>query len=418
MINPDEPTTDWRIGEVYPLDSPARLADSVPLTPANRQTVLSGRRRAASVMRAEDDRLLVVVGPCSIHDRTAALTYAERLARVADRLDDQLVVVMRTYFEKPRTSDGWKGLVADPGMDDSFRVGDGLFAARALLVEILTLGLPVGCEFVDPMTTHYLADAVSWGCVGARTAESQVHRQLASGLAMPIGFKNSTSGDIQVAVDAVGLAGRPQLLVGIDHHARAAAAYTEGNPDAHVVLARRRLRTQRRPGRGGRSRPAPDPGRPPSSADGRCQPRQQWARPSGPTPGGCRHRCTAGPRRTGHGRGHARELLEGRPPGGPWLRSFPVDLWSERHRRLHGLEHDGGRSRRFGPLGRPAATTGSCHRFPGRDPGRRRPLLRDHQREGGGPVDGRADDVGMAGVTRRLADERRRFADEMEEDMP
>ncbi len=236
MINPDEPTTDWRIGEAYPLDSPARLADSVPLTPANRQTVLSGRRRSASIMRAEDDRLLVVVGPCSIHDRAAALTYAERLAGVADRLDDQLVVVMRAYFEKPRTSDGWKGLVADPGMDDSFRVGDGLLAARALLAEILTLGLPVGCEFVDPMTTHYLADAVSWGCIGARTAESQVHRQLASGLALPVGFKNSTSGDIQVAVDAVGVAGRPQLLVGIDHHGRAAAAYTDGNPDAHVVL--------------------------------------------------------------------------------------------------------------------------------------------------------------------------------------
>jgi 3-deoxy-7-phosphoheptulonate synthase len=236
MINPNELTTDWRIAEACPLASPARLADTVPLTPANRQTVLSGRRRSASIMRGEDDRLLVVVGPCSIHDRAAALSYAERLARVADRLADQLVVVMRAYFEKPRTSVGWKGLVADPGMDDSFRVGDGLLAARALLVEILTLGLPVGCEFVDPMTTPYLADAVSWGCVGARTAESQVHRQLASGLALPVGFKNSTSGDIQVAVDAVGVAARPQLLVGIDRDGRTAAAFTDGNPDAHIVL--------------------------------------------------------------------------------------------------------------------------------------------------------------------------------------
>ena len=133
MFNPDEMTTDWRIGEAHLLASPARLADTVPLTPANRQTVLSGRRRSASILRAEDDRLLVVVGPCSIHDRAAALAYAERLAQVADRLADQLVVVMRAYFEKPRTSVGWKGLVADPGMDESFRVGDGLLAARALL---------------------------------------------------------------------------------------------------------------------------------------------------------------------------------------------------------------------------------------------------------------------------------------------
>ena len=285
MFNPDEMTTDWRIGEAHLLASPARLADTVPLTPANRQTVLSGRRRSASILRAEDDRLLVVVGPCSIHDRAAALAYAERLAQVADRLADQLVVVMRAYFEKPRTSDGWKGLVADPGMDESFRVGDGLLAARALLVEILSLGLPVGCEFVDPMTTHYLADAVSWGCVGARTAESQVHRQLASGLAVPIGFKNSTSGDIQVAVDAVGAAARSQLLVGIDHDGRAAVAFTHGNPDAHVVL------------RGSASGPNADRagvaeavprlarGRTRSSADGRRQPRQQWARPSASNPG-------------------------------------------------------------------------------------------------------------------------------------
>ena len=236
MIIPDELTADWRMGEAHLLDSPARLADALPLSPAHRDTVLGGRRRAAAIMRAEDDRLLVVVGPCSIHDRAAALTYAERLAGVADRLADQLVVVMRAYFEKPRTSVGWKGLVADPGMDDSFRVGDGLLATRALLIEILALGLPLGCEFVDPMTAHYLADAVSWGCIGARTAESQVHRQLASGLALPIGFKNSTSGDVQVAVDAVVASAQPQVLVGIDPDGRAAAAVSEGNPDAHVVL--------------------------------------------------------------------------------------------------------------------------------------------------------------------------------------
>lgn len=236
MIIPDELTADWRLGEAHLLASPARLADALPLTPANRQTVLSGRRQAASIMRADDDRLLVVVGPCSIHDRAAALTYAERLAGQADRWADQLVVVMRAYYEKPRTSLGWKGLVADPGMDDSFRVGDGLLATRALLLEILTLGLPVGCEFVDPMTAHFLADAVSWGCIGARTAESQVHRQLASALALPIGFKNSTSGDVQVAVDAVVASARPQVVVGINGDGRAAAAVSDGNPDAHVVL--------------------------------------------------------------------------------------------------------------------------------------------------------------------------------------
>ena len=156
---------------------------------------------------------------------------------------------MRAYFEKPRTSMGWKGLVTDPGMDDSFRVGDGLAAARSLLIEILALGVPLGCEFLDPMTAHYLADTVSWGCVGARTTESQVHRQLASGLAMPIGFKNSTAGDVQVAVDAVRAAGRPQVLMGIDPDGRAAAGFTTGIPtDMSSCVAAPRSRTPTGPG--------------------------------------------------------------------------------------------------------------------------------------------------------------------------
>jgi 3-deoxy-7-phosphoheptulonate synthase len=179
---------------------------------------------------------VVIVGPCSIHDPVAALEYARRLARVAHDLDDDLYVVMRTYFEKPRTTLGWKGLINDPGMDETFLVNDGILSARQLLVDILALGLPVGGEFVDPLAAPFLADAMSWGAVGARTSQSPVHRQLASALPMPVGFKNGTGGDIGVAIDAVLAAAVPQVTLGIGDEGGAAVFDTEGNPDGHVVL--------------------------------------------------------------------------------------------------------------------------------------------------------------------------------------
>ena len=190
----------------------------------------------ASILHGTDDRLLVIVGPCSIHDPVAALEYAQRLSDVARDLADDLFIVMRTYFEKPRTTVGWKGLLTDPGMDETFLVNEGILAARRLLVDILAVGLPVGGEFVDPLAAPFLADAMSWGAVGARTSQSPVHRQLASALPMPIGFKNATSGDIAVAVEAARAAATPQLALGPTDDGRTAAFDTAGNPDGHVVL--------------------------------------------------------------------------------------------------------------------------------------------------------------------------------------
>ena len=235
-VAPIDPIHNRRINGIRPLVSPRELNDALPLTDAHLDTVARGRDAVAAILDGRDDRLLVVVGPCSIHDPAAALDYARRLASVATRHVDELEVVMRVYFEKPRTTVGWKGLINDPGLDASFRVNDGLFAARAFLREVLALGLPVGCEFLDPITPQYLADAVSWGAIGARTSQSQIHRQLASGLSMPIGFKNSTEGDVQGAVDAVAAAACAQVFPGITDDGRAAIFETSGNPDCHVVL--------------------------------------------------------------------------------------------------------------------------------------------------------------------------------------
>ncbi|HVT66127.1 MAG TPA: 3-deoxy-7-phosphoheptulonate synthase, partial [Trebonia sp.] len=190
-----------------------------------------------------DDRLLVVTGPCSVHDPVAALEYAGRLAELRDRLAGELLIVMRVYFEKPRTVTGWKGLINDPGMDESFDVHRGLRTARRLLLDIIGAGMPVGCEWLDPITPQYIADTVTWGAIGARTTESQVHRQLASGLSMPVGFKNGTDGDVQVAVDACRASAVGHTFFGVTAAGAAAVVSTTGNPDTHVVL------------RGGRSGP-------------------------------------------------------------------------------------------------------------------------------------------------------------------
>lgn len=219
-----------------PLDPPAILTGELPLTEEAATTVVRGREEVERIVSGDDGRLLVVVGPCSVHDPDAALEYADRLAETAADVADDLLVVMRVYFEKPRTTVGWKGLINDPGLDGSFDVARGLRTARRLLLDIADRGLPAGCEFLDPITPQYLADAVSWGAIGARTAASQVHRNLASGLSMPIGIKNSTEGSVQLAVDGVRAAGASHVFPGVTEDGSPAILTTAGNPDCHVIL--------------------------------------------------------------------------------------------------------------------------------------------------------------------------------------
>lgn len=207
-----------------------------PLTPNLVNEVEQSRLDIARVIAREDDRLLVVVGPCSIHDPEAAIDYARRLRATADELDEDLLVVMRVYFEKPRTTVGWKGLINDPDLDSSYKINKGLHMAREVLIEVLRTGLPAGAEFLEPNSPQYIADAVSWGAIGARTTESQVHRQLASGLSMPIGFKNGTDGNVQVAVDSLVSAANPHFFFGMNDQGRAAVVETAGNHNCHLIL--------------------------------------------------------------------------------------------------------------------------------------------------------------------------------------
>jgi len=227
---------DQRIERAVPLVTPERLLGEMPLGPDRAHAVVRGREQVSAVLDGDDDRLLVIVGPCSVHDVDAALEYARGLADVAQRLNDDLLIAMRVYFEKPRTTTGWKGLINDPHLDGTLDVNAGLHKARALLLEVLSLGLPVGVEFLDPITPQYISDTVAWGAIGARTTESQVHRQLGSGLSMPIGFKNRTDGDVQVAVDAVRAAAVSHAFAGIDDSGTPAILHTTGNPDGHVIL--------------------------------------------------------------------------------------------------------------------------------------------------------------------------------------
>ncbi|ROO58496.1 3-deoxy-D-arabinoheptulosonate-7-phosphate synthase [Micromonospora sp. Llam0] len=227
---------DQRIDRVVPLTTPALLHHELPLDDQLTARVLDGRRAVAGVLDGQDDRLLVVVGPCSVHDPAAALEYAHLLAAAAQRHADDLLIVMRVYFEKPRSTVGWKGLINDPGLDGSGDVNSGLRIARSLLLEVLRAGLPVGCEFLDPITPQYIADAVAWGAIGARTVESQVHRQLSSGLSMPIGMKNRPDGSVATAVDAIQAAAVPHVFPGIDMSGTPAILHTRGNADCHLVL--------------------------------------------------------------------------------------------------------------------------------------------------------------------------------------
>ncbi|MEM6960410.1 MAG: 3-deoxy-7-phosphoheptulonate synthase [Myxococcota bacterium] len=227
---------DVRIRELRPVLSPAVLMDEVQPSAAGQETVATTRQQISEILHGRADKLLVVVGPCSVHDPNAALEYAQRLADFRAQVDDQLLLVMRTYFEKPRTVVGWKGLINDPDLDGSCKINHGLRIARTLLRDISELGIPAGTEFLDPISPQFVADLVSWGAIGARTTESQVHRQFASGLSMPVGFKNGTGGAIKLAADAVNAAGHAHSFLGVTKQGTCAIVETQGNPDCHVIL--------------------------------------------------------------------------------------------------------------------------------------------------------------------------------------
>ena len=229
-------TDDLRIRSLEPLITPAELLAQLPCDKVASQTVKQSREALHQILHGADDRLAVVIGPCSIHDPVAALDYARRLLPLRERLGDALEIVMRVYFEKPRTTIGWKGLINDPDLDGSFQINKGLRIARELLCQINQLGMPAGVEFLDIISPQYIADLVAWGAIGARTTESQVHREMASGLSCPVGFKNGTSGDVKIAVDAVGAASHPHHFLAVTKQGYTAVAATTGNPDCHVIL--------------------------------------------------------------------------------------------------------------------------------------------------------------------------------------
>ncbi|MBL8788488.1 MAG: 3-deoxy-7-phosphoheptulonate synthase [Deltaproteobacteria bacterium] len=229
-------TDDVRIAQLRPLIPAAILLEEIPISAASEKVITDSREAVARVLRGDDDRLVVVCGPCSIHDVQAAKDYARLLAVQAQRLARDLVIVMRVYFEKPRTTVGWKGLINDPDLDGSFRINQGLRAARGLLNDIAEMGVPAGCEFLDAITPQFIADLVSWGAIGARTTESQVHRELASGLSVPVGFKNGTSGAADIAVEAVLAASHPHTFLSVTKQGIAAIVHTRGNPSCHVIL--------------------------------------------------------------------------------------------------------------------------------------------------------------------------------------
>jgi len=229
-------TRDLRVESIRPLLPPAILLEELPLSEAAAIIVSRGREEVARILRGEDDRLIVIVGPCSIHDPVAALDYARRLHGLAGDLAAELRIVMRVYFEKPRTTVGWKGLINDPNLDGSFAINEGLRVGRRLLLALAELGLPAGCEFLDPITPQFTSDLVTWGAIGARTTESQVHRELASACSMPVGFKNGTDGGVQIALDAIRAAAHPHRFIGVTEQGLAGIVSTAGNPDCHVIL--------------------------------------------------------------------------------------------------------------------------------------------------------------------------------------
>jgi 3-deoxy-7-phosphoheptulonate synthase len=229
-------TDDLRITEIRELRTPEEVVREFPRTDAATRTVLTSRHAVHNILHGTDDRLVVVVGPCSIHDPTAAIDYARRLVALREKLSGSLEIIMRVYFEKPRTTVGWKGLINDPALDGSFDIDNGLRLARSLLLDVNNLGLPAGCEFLDMTTPQYFADLVAWGAIGARTTESQIHRELASGLSCPVGFKNGTDGNVRIALDAVKSASQPHHFLAVTKSGRSAIAATAGNSDCHIIL--------------------------------------------------------------------------------------------------------------------------------------------------------------------------------------
>lgn len=229
-------TDDLRIKEIKEVAAPHEIRAEFPITETAAASVYGARKAIQRVLRGEDDRLLVIVGPCSIHDPVAAREYAAKLQTVRDALSDDLLIVMRVYFEKPRTTVGWKGLINDPNLDDSFEINKGLRLARSLLLDINALGVPAATEFLDLITPQYFADLVAWGAIGARTTESQVHRELASGLSCPVGFKNGTDGALMTAIDAIRAASRPHHFLSLTKAGHSAIFSTTGNPDCHIIL--------------------------------------------------------------------------------------------------------------------------------------------------------------------------------------
>jgi 3-deoxy-7-phosphoheptulonate synthase len=229
-------TDDLRIRRIDALAPPAQLIADIPCTGTVSDTVAGARQALHRILHGQDDRLAVVIGPCSIHDPLAAMEYARRLRPLRDTLGDALEIVMRVYFEKPRTTVGWKGLINDPDLDGSFNINKGLQVGRALLRDINLLGLPAGCEYLDTISPQYIADLVAWGAIGARTTESQIHREMASGLSCPVGFKNGTDGNVRIAADAVMAASHPHHFLAVTKDGRSAIAATAGNPDCHVIL--------------------------------------------------------------------------------------------------------------------------------------------------------------------------------------
>lgn len=230
------PLENLRVRGLTRLITPSQVKEQFPAEAAHYETVRAGRETARAILRGEDPRLLVVVGPCSIHDPQAALDYARRLATLRREVEDRYFLVMRVYFEKPRTTVGWKGLINDPFMDESCDLAHGIGLARRLLLDIAALGLPAATEFLDPIIPQYTADLISWSAIGARTTESQTHREMASGLSMPVGFKNGTDGSVQTAIDAMKSSRTPHSFLGIDQDGATSIVKTTGNPDSHLVL--------------------------------------------------------------------------------------------------------------------------------------------------------------------------------------
>ncbi|MGE9296838.1 MAG: 3-deoxy-7-phosphoheptulonate synthase [Puniceicoccales bacterium] len=236
QVTPVITTTDINIESFRELPSPQELVASIPKTDAESTFITEARESIHKIIFGDDPRLLMIVGPCSIHDLEAGREYARRLVKLADELKDRLYIVMRVYFEKPRTTVGWKGLIMDPHLNSTFDIPEGLKIARNFLREVVDIGLPTATELLDPITPQYIADLICWTAIGARTTESQTHRQMASGLSMPLGFKNSTDGSIDAAINAIKAASQQQTFLGIDDNGRASAVTTKGNPNCHLVL--------------------------------------------------------------------------------------------------------------------------------------------------------------------------------------